>query len=501
MWFLALGLNKAYPGLSATSCCEIRLPKILKSRHTKAMKNILLSLVHTLQERFFSNRNLVLGLGFLVISLASPDHLEAQVLLPHLVNQEQINRLELADGELWVFGSRNLYRLDGAGQTAEKIANMDGRATSIASFEGHTFIGTTSGLFRLAPKGVVSVLPKTPISSLKIFEERLWIGSHWGLFLLGQEQPIHKLQVMDLEVDQGKLWIASIQGAFRIDSSSPNEVDAIPPSESPLSSLIDLSGDTSLSFLGIHVQRAQSSKEIWFTSLEDLQFDRPGAPYRIAEGSATPPSELAGWHVASMTNLGNDLLFAAMEGVARSVNGKIELLQTSKPVKYLFEWDHKLGLCTTQGLLRGSFDTSAFEPSPAGGLLVCNDSETYRNSLWIAADRGLFRYYSDVYLNLESFFGLVLSHDGNLKLRPVYDGLPGSAEPRADADEIKVSLAEINNPLTVGLSKRQALLQDPFGNVRTKTIWVLNFPPLSLFATTLLITLLLLFLFKLRGRD
>ena len=144
----------------------------------------------------------------------APKSTQADLLLPWLTleSEDSIERLKVVDDTLWIFGGRQLLRL-ADGESDAQVVLDETRATSMVSFKGSTFVGTTEGLFRLG-----SSEPKIsglPVTSLAVFEDFLWIGTPWGLFVLGKDEPIHRrLSVLDLKIIGNDLWIATFTGYF-----------------------------------------------------------------------------------------------------------------------------------------------------------------------------------------------------------------------------------------------------------------------------------------------
>lgn len=439
-------------------------------------------------------------LVFLAIFLGSQSGLYADVFLPHLSAEEQINRLEVADDKLWIIGSRNLYRLTDAEQTAEPVKGI-ARATSVTKFGKDIFIGTVSGLFRLGRKETIAVLPGESITSLEVFEEHLWVGTQRGLFVLGQNRPLHRLQVLDLKVIEGDLWIASVQGAFTIAGPDPRRDGAKPVLKRPLES-VDFAEKTPVPVKGIE----RLDNQIWLATLRNLQLDWPGNPYLVVNGKTYSPLGTHDWQVSSMTSIGDELFFATREGLGKIANGKAELLSTEHPVKLAFKWGDRLGLCTTRELLRGSLGDSVFRRSTAGGSLSCNDSEVFQKKLWIAAEQGLFRYYPKVRLDLDSgsFFGwnIVVQGDELKALQPFYEGLPTNSPAKVSEQTISSDLSGVAYPFPLGRSTVDVLLLDPYGNTRSKSIRLFRLPSPSpfLLLTTGVTILIFVVLFRAKQR-
>ncbi len=446
--------------------------------------------------------------ALLAIFFRSSTYLHAEVLLPQPLPQEDsINRLEVVkeDGEdrdLWIFGSRGLYRLAATEKTVKPVKEGV-RPTAVALFNKQTFIGTTEGLFRLGSDE--PALLEMGITSLAAFEGHLWVGTQRGLFVLGQDGPLHLLQVFDLKVapeklDPKKLWIASVQGAFTIAGTDPRKGDAKPVLERPLEA-VDFAEKTPIPVKSIE----SLGNNIWLTTLKNLQFDWAGKPYLVLDNKTYTPRMALPWQVSSISNIGNKLFFATAKGLGRIDNSRADFFSTLHPVRHTFEWDGQLGLCTTLELLRGPIEDSVFRKSTAGGSLSCNDSKVFQKKLWIAAEQGLFRYFPEVSLDLDSgsFFGwnIVVQGDELKALQPFYEGLPTNAQAKVNEQTISSDLSGVAYPIPLGRSTADVLLKDPYGNTRSKSIRIFRLPSRLLLLTTGVTMLLFVVLLRTRRRQ
>ncbi len=465
---------------------------------------------------FTCSRSLLMVFSALIYYFfsASVSITRADVLLPQLASKEAINRLEVAGSDLWILGKRNLYRLRDDDKPTLVLGEV--RATSVISFEGNTYVGTTNGLVRLGEAEPEFII-HAGVTSLSVFEERLWIGTQQGLFVLGEENPRHRLQVFDLEAIGADLWVASAQGAFRITAGTPDFVRL---------KSVEFIGWDNIKVVGIGAAKSRPSPgpavappsksiersggAIWTTTIGDPRFDWPGKAYLIADGRAEVPPSTSDWRVSWISEYEGSPVFATRSGLGILHGGKAELVPTDHPVRLAFVRDSMLWLATTQGLLRGAGPEFDFEMSPVGGKLSATDAVVFQDNLWVAADQGLFRWVADSGIQVATKGGGV-QFQRFLELEPEYSGSPPVSFDQANgrfhacayddqSTQIKHSDYQCGRTLELELwhNSRSFFVMDEYGN-RSRDfkleVWVLPEPEISLVLLMLVVGSPIAFLF------
>ncbi|MEO7936642.1 MAG: two-component regulator propeller domain-containing protein [Dokdonella sp.] len=303
------------------------------------------------------------------------------------------------DGTLWIAAEDSLFRMvNGTPQLKIKIPDKGRLTAMLEDHNGQLWLGTENlGLFRLTERyGLERMqsnleLPGGRITEiLEDTEGSIWVGTNGGLFRLretlfsnhGRQDGLSADYIRTVMEDRnGRLWIGSSGGLDRMDADG--SIKSLP--------LISASGNA-VSVLSL-AEDANSS--MWVGTYADgvYRVDADDTTQHFGKANGLPPGNIRSIAVDAegVIWLGTQLGVARLQGdQARMLDGENAPLVLTTALE---SQPGELWIGSIEGarVLRGTH-IERIELADLGGARTVFGFRRLGSDMWIASDRGLYRY-------------------------------------------------------------------------------------------------------------
>ncbi|HYG05203.1 MAG TPA: two-component regulator propeller domain-containing protein [Stenotrophomonas sp.] len=331
------------------------------------------------------------------------------------------------DGALWIAAGDGLYRVEeGEAVLKHRVPGQGHLTALLQDRRGELWVGTeNNGLFRIGRRGVERFPPSVAIPGGRIgslFEDAegsIWVGANAGLFRL-RETLIANVSRRDglsgdytrsvLEDRRGRLWVGSSTGLDVIADDGGIRHYPLPVSNGRAPAVLSLAEDR--------------AGNLWVGTYGD-------GVYRINDAGLRHygfNAELPAGNIRAITvdDAGKVWIGSQHGVVAMEANGPRLLQGPGVPsglITSLASSRGALWIGTIEGVrvLRGGHvERPALEP--LGGARTVFGFHRSGTDMWIATDRGLYRYRDgqlarvglEQGLPVDAVFQMVADHDNNL---------------------------------------------------------------------------------------
>ncbi len=304
------------------------------------------------------------------------------------------------DGVLWIVADGALYRLQGdRPQLVRRLPGITHATAMLQDRHGDLWLGTENqGLFRVGNHGVehmpdARMPPRGRIVSLlEDAEGSIWAGANGGLYRL-RETLFSSYTHSDglsgdyaralLEDDRGRLWIGGASGLDRMERDGRIAPVPLRNRAGKPPSILSLARD--------------GAGDVWAGTFGDGVFRIAAGSDRVSRFDAADGLPGGNVRVMAADHGAHGVWLGTQRGVVRIEDGRVQVPATpglpTGLVTALYSADDALWIGTIEGVrvLRGDGVQRLALDELGGGRSVFGFLQI-GNAMWIASDRGLYRY-------------------------------------------------------------------------------------------------------------